>query len=286
VWEKHVVPHGPLVPLAGNLWQVTGRVEPKSDAVMRNMVVYRLPRSNATQDDSTEPPAVASISAAGSTATEPKEESREELLLHSVIALSDEGMQELDNLGRVKYILVPSPFHRLDAAVYKQRYPDAQVICPKSIRKQVSKVVPVDAVVEDVFGHDYASQGLKCYTPGAGLYIPELVYELPLKEEKDSTQEMATESDKKALVFCDLVTNVTEGPLNVRILGIVTGGNNPIVPWMPRYFFVRDKAQTKRFLETLGRRDDIGLLVMAHGEPVKCGPDEMKRHLANLAAQF
>ena len=22
VWEKHVVPHGPLVPLAGNLWQV------------------------------------------------------------------------------------------------------------------------------------------------------------------------------------------------------------------------------------------------------------------------
>ena len=43
---------------------------------------------------------------------------------------------------------------------------------PKSIRKQVSKVVPVDAVVEDVFGHDYASQGLKCYTPGAGLYIP------------------------------------------------------------------------------------------------------------------
>jgi hypothetical protein len=40
----------------------------------------------------------------------------------------EQGMQELDNLGRVKYILVPSPFHRLDAAVYKQRYPDAQVI--------------------------------------------------------------------------------------------------------------------------------------------------------------
>ena len=63
----------------------------------------------------------------------------------------------------------------------------------------------------------------------------ELVYELPLKEEQNAAQETATESDKKALVFCDLVTNVTEGPLNVRILGIVTGGNNPIVPWMPRY---------------------------------------------------
>ena len=65
-------------------------MESKSDAVMRNMVVYRLPRSDATQDDSTEPPAVAPISAASSTTTEPKEESREELLLHSVIALSDE----------------------------------------------------------------------------------------------------------------------------------------------------------------------------------------------------
>jgi hypothetical protein len=61
------------------------------------------------------------------------------------------------------------------------------------------------------------------------------VYELPLKEEKDATKEMATESDKKALVFCDLVANVAEGPFNVRILGIVTGGNNPVVPWMPRY---------------------------------------------------
>jgi hypothetical protein len=78
------------------------------------------------------------------------------------------------------------------------------------------------------------------------------VYELPLKEEQDAAQETATESDKKALVFCDLVTNVTEGPLNVRILGIVTGGNNPIVPWMPRY------------LDTLTLINIFGCLHTAH----------------------
>jgi hypothetical protein len=42
----------------------------------------------------------------------------------------------------------------------------------------------------------------------------------------------------------------------------------------------------KRFWETLARRDDVGLLVMAHGEPVKGTPEEIRGHLSKLAAQF
>jgi hypothetical protein len=68
------------------------------------------------------------------------------------------------------------------------------------------------------------------------------VYELPLQAQKSSAgdeEEAVVGGDdgqkKKALVFCDLITNVTEGPLNVRMLGIVTGGKSPRVPWMPRY---------------------------------------------------
>jgi len=262
-WAQHVVPHGPLVELAPNLWQVTGRVDAHSDSLMRNMVIFRMPRP-------TPAPQFA------------KEDNRPQLLLHSVISLSDEGMNEIDKLGKVRYILVPSPFHRLDAAVYKQRYPDAEVICPQDIRSRVSKVVPVDATVENVFHRRDASAGIKCYVPGDGLYIAELVYELPL-EKKEASQEGPT--TEKALVFCDLLTNVKSGPLNVRALGIVTGGEYPVVPWFARYVASRDNSKMKRFWEALAQRNDISVLAMAHGEPV-VGPAEVKKRLKKIAADY
>lgn len=62
------------------------------------------------------------------------------------------------------------------------------------------------------------------------IYAPlELVYELPLEEEA------AMDNQKKALVCNDLLVNVADGPFNVRMLGIVTGGNQPKVPWAARY---------------------------------------------------
>lgn len=52
-----------------------------------------------------------------------------------------QGMEQLESLGRVKYILVPSRFHRLDADVYKKRYPNAQVIW---YVKVVAPLVPLE----------------------------------------------------------------------------------------------------------------------------------------------
>lgn len=188
---------------------------------MRNMVVYRLPRSATTSEQSADAKSTGSEASSvtdehGSQRNLERKEGddREErhLLLHSVIALTEEvmrnkgvmmyqylthneqlqGMKELDSLGKVKYILVPSPFHRLDALVYKQRYPEAKVIwcvqyrthfkecnyslghiydSPRSITKRVAQAVPVDAAVEDIFGQNLSDQGIRCYIPGGGLYI-------------------------------------------------------------------------------------------------------------------
>ncbi len=71
----------------------------KGSDLQRNMVVYRLPpkRTNLDQKD---------LTSSHSLSGEQKEESKEELLLHSVIALSDEGMREIESLGR--YYLAPS----------------------------------------------------------------------------------------------------------------------------------------------------------------------------------
>lgn len=47
------------------------------------------------------------------------------LLLHSVIAMTDDGMARLDALGKPTVIVLPNGGHRMDVAAYKGRYPGA-----------------------------------------------------------------------------------------------------------------------------------------------------------------
>src|SRR6476619_4389012 len=104
-WDKHVLPHGKLQALSENLWQVTGSL-PRGN-LPRNMIVYRFPNN--------------------------------QLLLHSAIALDKATITELEQLGALTWLLIPSAYHRLDAAVYRARYPAMKVICPHAIRKVVQK---------------------------------------------------------------------------------------------------------------------------------------------------
>lgn len=113
-WEDHVRPHGPLVQLAPDLWQVTGRLTPLD----RNMVVWRL--------------------ASGG------------LWLHSVIALDGAGMDALDALGPVEAIVVPNGLHRMDCAVYAERSPHARVLAPAAARDRVHRKVRIHNTCEAV----------------------------------------------------------------------------------------------------------------------------------------
>jgi hypothetical protein len=66
------------------------------------------------------------------------------LVIHNAIALDDAEMAELQQWGEVRTLIVPNGFHRMDAFVYKQRFPRAKVYCPLGAAKAVSKVVSVD----------------------------------------------------------------------------------------------------------------------------------------------
>jgi hypothetical protein len=124
-WESHVAPHGPLVPLAADLWQVTGTGGPLD----RNMVVWRTPSGG--------------------------------LWLHSVVALDAAGMAALDALGPVEWIVVPNGFHRMDCAVYAARYPAAKVVAPAAARKAVEEKTPVHATCEDAL----PALGIRVHVP-------------------------------------------------------------------------------------------------------------------------
>ncbi len=53
------------------------------------------------------------------------------LLIYSAIALEDAGFAELEKLGKPEIIVVPHPFHVMDLAFYKQKYPQLKVLRPK-----------------------------------------------------------------------------------------------------------------------------------------------------------
>ena len=95
-FASHVLPHGELVKLCEGVYQVEGSL-PHGVGLPRNMVVYQIPKTNS-------------------------------LLLHSVIALNEEEMKKLEELGDPNIIIVPNHLHTLDASVYQRRYPHIKTV--------------------------------------------------------------------------------------------------------------------------------------------------------------
>lgn len=225
-WQSHVLTHhGPIEELAPNLWHVSaspvnGTLPP------REMVLYRL-------TDST-------------------------LLIHSAIALDEQGMAQLESLGTPEILVVPNRIHRTDAAVYKQRYPKLLVVCPAAAKQYVEEVVQVDAIAEEVL----PAYGIVCHEP-SGIRPLELVYELPLPT-------------GKALVFADILFNLTESYLEQYVrsgrfifrwlgvsgyFGLTKAGEQ---------FFMTDRDAYRQWLEELASRaQDVRVICVAHGSPIQ-----------------
>jgi len=113
--EWHVLPHGPLEPLADNLFWLQGDLPNMS--LKRNMTVARLADSR--------------------------------LVIHNGIALEEPLLRELLAWGKPAFLLVPNGYHRLDAPAWKRRFPELRVLAPRGSHAKVSKVVQVDGSYDD-----------------------------------------------------------------------------------------------------------------------------------------
>ena len=105
--------HGPLEPLADNLWRVEGDLP--GFALKRVMTIVRL--------------------------------STGRLVVHNAIALNQPA--DLDALGSPEFLVVPNGWHRLDAAAFRARYPAVKVLIPPAARKKVEQVLPVDLTMKE-----------------------------------------------------------------------------------------------------------------------------------------
>src|SRR5690349_10281003 len=98
-----VLPHGPIEKLTENLWRVEGTLE----GMPLGRVMTVVQRSDGS------------------------------LIVHNAVALGEEEMRAIDEWGPVHVILVPNGYHRLDARAYKDRYPEALIVCPAGARERV-----------------------------------------------------------------------------------------------------------------------------------------------------
>lgn len=231
--EHQVFPHGLPERLSDGVWRVAGGLR---FPLRRNMIALRLPSG--------------------------------ELLLHSVVALSEVGLKALEALGKPAYAIVPSVAHQLDSRFYHQLFPELKFITPAFARDEVAKRVPVFATAEEFL----PPLGFVLHL-ATGIRIAEYVYEWPLP------------SGGRMLMLNDLLggghfedRTSLMGRLLIRHLGPPNGRLD--VSRIYALTQTTDMAAIRRLAGELARIPDLRLLTMSHGDPVADNVAEALRAIA------
>ncbi|MDP2306224.1 MAG: hypothetical protein Q8P18_09385 [Pseudomonadota bacterium] len=227
-WSAHVQPHGPLTQLAPRIWQVTGTA---NLGLPRNMTIWRMEEGG--------------------------------LWIHSAVACDDATMAQIEALGPPTVLVVPNGFHRLDAAVWKARYPALFVVCPEDSRKKVEQVVKVDGLDTEVLG-------VNVHAP-PGLKHTEHVYELDV-------------GAGQALVVCDALFNLPHLPGFGGVVLRLAGSTGAFgMTRVGRFVLLEDAKAYRGWLQEMAEHSELAMVAVAHGEAVLA---DAARKLKEAAARL
>ena len=229
-WE--VLPHGPVTAIDDGILTVTGRIPLPLVELERRMTVVRL------RDGST--------------------------VIYSAVALDEEAMKQIERLGTPRYLVVPGDAHRLDAKIYKERYPRLRVLTPPGAKGRVEKVVPVDGTEAD-FGDPDVTWHV---VAGAGGHEAALV---------------VRRASGTTILVSDLIANLRrKGGFEGWMLHAMGFGNDsPVVPTVERVLMVENKAQLRQQLLEWAAIPDLRRIIMSHGKPIEHHAAQALRDLAD-----
>ena len=233
--EWKVLPHGKLSVVDDNLLSVVGELPMPIGDFPRRMTVARL------QDD--------------------------RLVIFSAIALDEDEMRALEEFGQPAFLVVPSDRHRMDAKIWKDRYPAMVVLTPPGARKKVEEVVPVDATSLD-FGD-----------PTVQLVA------VPGTEEHEAAL-VVQSAGGTTLIVNELIWNVDHRPGFGGWLMKVTGmtSDKPQIPAIPKLLGFKDQPALRRQLEAWAGLDNLRRIIVSHGHIIESRPDQVLRGLAQELA--
>ena len=225
-----VLPHGKLQSLEDTILTVTGTVKTPVGTFERRMTVVRL------NDGS--------------------------LVLYSPIALDEEQMDELEAFGQPAFLVVPGSHHRIDARIFKDRYPAAKVIAAPGARSAVEEIVTVDATEAD-----FSDPSVTLMTV-SGTSQNELAL-------------LASAGGGTTLILNDILANVQNATgvngVIARLFGFA--GERPQIPLPEKLSLIDDKkALAAQFLAWA--QIPLKRIVASHGEPVTDDPAGVLREVA------
>jgi hypothetical protein len=218
-----VLPHGKLSALDENLLTVVGDLPMPLGGFPRRMTVVRLKDGR--------------------------------LVIFSAIALDEPEMQALEAFGTPSFLIVPSDIHRMDAKIWKERYPALFVVAPDGARAKAAEVVAVDATHADF--HDKSVRYLT--VPGTEGHEAALVVE--------------TASGTNRAGF---------GGWLYRVLGLT--GPDPQIANVVRLRKIKDKPAVRAQLNAWSRLRGLNRIIVSHGEIVERDPPAVLRDLAQTLA--
>jgi hypothetical protein len=214
-----VLPHGKLTRLDDNLLSVTGDLHMPVGDFPRRMTVVRLHDGR--------------------------------LVVFSAIALDEAEMRALEAFGQPSFLVVPNDIHRMDAKIWKDRYPELRVVAPAGVRKQVEEIVAVDDCAPN-FGD------------------PQVQFvTVPGTQEREAALVVRTGSGT-TLIVNDLIWNVNDRPGLGGWLFHVMGftGKEPRIPGIVELREIKDKQALRAQLERWSAIPGLNRIVVSHGEIV------------------
>lgn len=230
-----VLPHGKLVDVDTNIRTVVGNIPMPLTEFPRRMTVVRLRDSR--------------------------------LVVFSAIALDENEMQALESFGRPAFLVVPSDKHRLDAGIWKARYPAMQVVAPKGARAAVEKLVHVDATELD------------CDDPSVEFVT------VPGTRDREAALVVRTPNGV-TLVLNDIVGNIPDMPgfggWFLRRAGFV--GSKPQIPKVVQLVMIHDKPALRTQLLRWADIESLKRVLVSHGASIEDRPREVLRELAGSLA--
>jgi hypothetical protein len=224
-----VCPHSPIEKVAENLWRVAA---PFPGAPFpRTMVVVRLADGR--------------------------------LVIHNAIALDDGEMKEIESWGTPSFLVVPSGAHRMDAKIFKQRYPGMRVVGPPGAKEKIEEVVKVDATEVD-FGD------------------ASVRYEIVAGTAEREGLLVVHSKAGAALVVNDVLMNMQKLPgFSGFMMGLIGfTGPRPKVSGPARLAVVKDKKALRAELEKRATIADLVRIEVGHGNAITSQPAVALREAA------
>lgn len=229
-WE--VMPHEPLVEIDDGVLTVAGEIRMPLGNFPRRMTVVRLSHNRTA--------------------------------IFSAIALDESEMARIEAMGRPAFLIVPGDGHRLDSRIWKERYPDIEVIAPPGAREAVEEAVPVDAtwdVLDD-------PETRLVIVPGAG------GHEAALEVRRTSGL---------TIVANDLIANVAHphgigAQIMARLFGF--GVSEPQIPHPVRRAIVEDKLALAAQFAAWAAEPTLRRIIVSHGDVIEANAREVLTTLA------